>query len=113
MTATTEPTLLEQLRALEHTAHILASERDTALAKAAESERRMKRAHHELVVADAVNQSHEWEIDDKNAEIRRLTAHNRELAVENEELRKQREQDQQEPKRAPKSVLSWRIGTRL
>ncbi|WP_297827402.1 hypothetical protein [Mycobacterium sp.] len=108
--------LIERIAELAAERDAAVKERDAALAKADESERRMKRAHHELVVADAVNQSHEWEIDDKNAEIRRLTAHAYNLAFANENLQRRLDRAQQEAKPARRrwpSCLSRRIGNQL
>lgn len=138
MTATTEPpTLLEELHALEVTVHRLATERDNAVAERAdllEANRRLQaerdaamqmagqatkdlvRARHQLVARDVVNKSRLAVIDGLNVENRRLDTRNHELAIENEDLRKQRDRDQQEPERAHRSwpsCLSRRIGNQL
>lgn len=76
------------------------------LERIADLESKLRRAHTDLAVADGLNQEREWEIDGKNAEICRLSASNRELAVENEDLRAQHEYDQQE---TPPAHKPWRV----
>ena len=138
MTATTGPTLLEELHALEVTAHRLATERDHALAEQAdllEANLRLQaerdcamqmagQAAKDLVrvrtemqarldVRDALITSLRAADDSKNDDLRRLNARIRELAVENEDLREQRKRDQQEAPPVRKSWLSRRIGNQL
>lgn len=130
MTATTaEPTLLEELHALEVTAHRLATERDHALAEradlletncrlqqelnwarkaASEAAKDLVRARHQLVAQEVVNTSRLAVIDGLNAENRRLDTRNRALTIENEDLRNQRDRDQQERKPVRRSFWSAR-----
>lgn len=123
MTATAaEPTLLEELHALEVTAHRLATERDNAVAERAdllETNRRLQaerdaalkmaaQATKDLVqvrretkaqldLRDALIDSLRINDDRKNDDLRRLNARVRELAVENEGLSKRFDQDQRKP----------------
>lgn len=135
MTATAaEPTLLEELHALEVTAHRLATERDDAKAERAdllEANQRLQqeldwarkaasqatkdlvRARHQLVAQEVVNKSRLAVIDGLNAENRRLDTRNRALAIENEDLRKRQDQAQQETPPVRTSWWSRRIGNQL
>lgn len=141
MTTATEPTLLEELHALEVTAHRLATERDKALAErdnALETNRRLQaerdcalqmasQATKDLVrtrkemqaridVRDNLISSLRLSDDRKNDDLRRLNARVRELALANENLQRQLDQHQQElpPVRKPWRVrLLQRIRNRL
>lgn len=138
MTTATEPTLLEELHALEVTAHRPATERDDAVAERtdlAESNRQLRaerdaafqmaaQATKDLVrerresegrlkVRDALIDSLRINADRTNADVRRLSARVRELAVENEDLRARSERDQREPPTVRKNWRSRRIGNQL
>lgn len=134
MTATTGPTLLEELHALEVTAHRLATERHHALAEhadlleancrlqqqrdwarkaATQATQDLIRERHTVTVRDAAIKSLRIDADDKNTEIRRLNARIHQLAIENENLRTRHERDQQEPPTVRKNWLSRRIGNQL
>lgn len=138
MTTATEPTLLEELHALEVTAHRLATERDNAAAECAdlaESNRQLRaerdaafqmaaQATKDLVqvrremqaqidLRDTLIDSLRITDDRKNDDLRCLNARVHQLAVENEDLRTQHEQDQQETPPARTSWWSRRIGNQL
>lgn len=102
MTTTTEPTLLEELHALEVTAHRLATERDAALKKSANFEKQLKRAQHHVVVVDAVNQAQAREIEDLKTELRRSTALAAGLATQCSEKQELIDRLQQRPEPAPR-----------
>ena len=137
MTTTTKPTLLEELRALEVTAHRLATERDRAVAKHAdllEANRQLQaerdcalkmagqatkdlvRARNEMQaridVRDVLIKSLRAHADTQNSDNRQLTARVHELTVANENPLRQHEQDQQEPKPTRKFWLPRRFGNR-
>lgn len=138
MTATTGPTLLEELHALEVTAHRLATERDNAAAERAdlaESNRQLRaerdaafqmaaQATKDLIrvrremqaevdLRDTLIDSLRINDDRKNDDLRRLNARVHQLAVENEDLRTQHERDRQETPPARTSWWSRRIGNQL
>lgn len=131
MTATTGPTLLEKLHALEVTARRLAAERadlaktnrqlvaerDVAMQMAAQATKDQDRERRELLarlkVRDVQIDSLRIEIDGKNADIRQLTARVRELALTCEDQQRQLDRAQQEPQPARTSWWSRRIGNQL
>lgn len=126
MTATTGPTLLEELHALEVTAHRLATERDDAAAERAdlaESNRQLRaerdaafqmaaQATKDLVrvrremqaqidLRDTLIDSLRINDDRKNDDLRRLNARVRELALADEDKQRQLEATQQESETPP------------
>lgn len=120
MTTTTEPTLLEKVHALEVTALRLAAERDVAREMASQATKDLVRIRDEkqamqarLDLRDALIESLRLSAARKTDDLRRLTARIHELALANEDLQRQRDRDQQEPKPTRQSWLSRRIGNSL
>lgn len=120
MTATTEPTLLEELHALEVTAHRLATERDHAKAEHADLletncalQQDLARARHEVHVRTVVEESLRDESSDRNATIRRLVVQLNEIATKCDDLERRADRAQQEPPPVRRSWWSARIGNRL
>lgn len=70
------------------------------------TKKQLARVQRHVLVVDAVNQAHEREIAELKTDNRRLTTRNHELAIENENLRARREQDQQEPRTVRRSIWS-------
>lgn len=95
----------------------LAAERDAAFQMAAQATKDLVRERREsegqLKVRDALIDSLRINADRTNADVRRLSARVRELAVENEDLRARSERDQREPPTVRKNWRSRRIGNQL
>lgn len=131
---TAEPTLLEQVHALEVTAHRLAAERDHAVAEradlleanlrlqaeldcaqkmAAQATKDLVRERHAVTVRDTVIKSLRIDADSRNAEIRRLNTRVHELSLVNEDQQCRLDRNQQEPKPPRQNWFSRRIGNQL
>lgn len=114
MTATTsEPTLLEQVQALEVTVRRLAAERDAAMQMGAQATKDLVRARHQIAAQDLVNKSRLAVIGGLNVENRRLSSRNHELAIANEDLRTRSNRPEQETPPARRSWWSRRIRSQL
>lgn len=96
-----EPTLLEQVRALEETAHRLATERDVARQMASEATKDLVRARHQIHIADVVNTALRADLNEARIELRRTREICRGLAAAKGALELQIDRMQNPPEPRP------------
>lgn len=119
MTVTTQDLTCEEIHtgfdALIERIAELAAERDAAFHMAAQATKDLVRARRQIATQETVDTSRLAVIDDLNTENRRLETRNRELAIENEDLRARHDRNQH-PQETPPVRASWwsrRIGNQL